>query len=268
MTILYVLLMIIPNTTQVPNYILDVAMPQLTDTALRVLLTVARQTFGWIEDPETGRRKEKDWISYSQLQTKTGRSTKPISRSLRELEFLGLIQVYDERGHILRTKNERIGKKLLYRVTTKSELLVNDLGAQSETTSLQSTKVLDNLFTKENLQSKDTKETYTKTVLRTGGVSVKTPACPLLNDSSLKAKYPNGHEECVEYLVSLEEDRSYKFTNRAKQFNFIHKMLRAGADFEVMDRVISVIEKKYGRNQWDFATVSNWLDKGGDNAKK
>lgn len=53
---------VIPNTTQVPNVILDEWMPKLKDIELRVLLVVVRQTLGWLENAETGTRKEKDWI--------------------------------------------------------------------------------------------------------------------------------------------------------------------------------------------------------------
>lgn len=35
----------------------------LSDVELRVILVVADQTMGWIEDPETKQRKEKDWIA-------------------------------------------------------------------------------------------------------------------------------------------------------------------------------------------------------------
>ena len=54
---------IIPNTTQVPNFVLDELLPTLSDVELRIVLIVTRQTLGWVEDKETGRRKDRDWIS-------------------------------------------------------------------------------------------------------------------------------------------------------------------------------------------------------------
>jgi hypothetical protein len=57
-------------------------MPLLGDVELRVLLVVADQTLGWIEDPETKRCKEKDWISQSQLMKKINRSDRAIQNSL------------------------------------------------------------------------------------------------------------------------------------------------------------------------------------------
>ena len=45
---------IIPNTTQVPNFVLDELLPTLSDVELRIVLIVTRQTLGWVEDKETG----------------------------------------------------------------------------------------------------------------------------------------------------------------------------------------------------------------------
>jgi len=43
---------IIPNTTQVPNFVLDELLPTLSDVELRIVLIVTRQTLGWVEDKE------------------------------------------------------------------------------------------------------------------------------------------------------------------------------------------------------------------------
>ena len=53
-----------------------------------------------------------------------------------------------------------------------------------------------------------------------------------------------------------------RFINKAKQFMFLHKILRANFSFTQIDDVIEKIEKKYGENNWDFATIANWLEKG------
>lgn len=104
-----------------------------------------------------------------------------------------------------------------------------------------------------------------------GRVLKKKPSCPLLNGSPLSTlfvkKYPNGHKECVQYLLSCEELRKHKFINRPKQFLTLHKIIKAGFDFTEIDRVMRRVDKKYGDNNWDFATLANWLEKGGASAE-
>lgn len=110
-----------PNTTQVPNIILDEWMPRLSDAEFRVLLVVVRQTLGWIEDKETKRRKEKDWISHSQLARKTGKGTASITRAIKILiTEHNLIEAIDSKGKLLDTAVKRTkmgpGGKIFYRL--------------------------------------------------------------------------------------------------------------------------------------------------------
>jgi len=113
---------ILPNTTQVPNVILDQWLPRLKDVELRVLLIIIRQTLGWIEDYETGRRKEKDWISHYQLREKTGRKDRAISAAVKVLvESHRIIEALDERGNLLDTaqKRQMVGNKIFYRINLR-----------------------------------------------------------------------------------------------------------------------------------------------------
>lgn len=87
--------------------------------------------------------------------------------------------------------------------------------------------------------------------------------CPLNGTSPLKAKYPNGHHECEEYIEEEEADRGRKFINRPKQYANLHKILRAGYGFDVMSRTIKEVERKYGPGGWDYATLAAWIEKGG-----
>jgi hypothetical protein len=107
------------------------------------------------------------------------------------------------------------------------------------------------------------KNTISKDIGAAKKTSDKKPSCPLLNGSPLRVQYPNGHKECVDYYVSEQDSRGVRFVNDLKQFTFIHKILRAGYGFDIMDRVIVDIEVKYGSGNWDFGTVSNWIEKGG-----
>jgi len=113
---------IIPNTTQIPHLIIRKWMPLLSDVELRILLVVADQTLGWIEDPETKRRKEKDWISQSQLMKKINRSDRAIQNSLKRLvDELRIIQAHDEAGELLDSPQKRMkcGGKIFYRLSLK-----------------------------------------------------------------------------------------------------------------------------------------------------
>ena len=113
---------IIPNSTQIPHLIIREWMPLLSDVELRVLLVVADQTLGWIEDPETKRRKEKDWISQGQLMKKINRSDRAIQNSLKRLvDELRIIQAHDELGELLDSPQKRMkcGGKIFYRLSLK-----------------------------------------------------------------------------------------------------------------------------------------------------
>lgn len=136
----------IPNTTQVPNIIIDRYMNKLSDTELRILLIIVRKTFGWIEDKETGMRKTEDWISRSQLQVFSGRHTQAVSAAIQTLQQLGLIEIRDSHGSLLKTPEERRGKRLFYRFTT----------------SMIIKQVDQNMFENQSLIIKHTKETNTK----------------------------------------------------------------------------------------------------------
>lgn len=86
---------LIPNSTQVPDVLIDHWMAELSGTEFKVLLYIARRTYGF--------GKDRDSISLSQLTdgvTKrdgtvldrgTGASRSSVARSLKELEGRGLI---------------------------------------------------------------------------------------------------------------------------------------------------------------------------------
>jgi len=113
---------LIPNTTQIPHLIIRKWMPLLGDVELRILLVVADQTLGWIEDVETKRRKEKDWISQGQLMKKINRSDRAIQNSLKRLvDELRIIQAHDEFDELLDSPQKRMkcGGKIFYRLSLR-----------------------------------------------------------------------------------------------------------------------------------------------------
>jgi hypothetical protein len=97
-------------------------MPRLSDVELRVLLVVADQTLGWIEDPETKRRKDRDWISQYQLMTKINRSDRGVQKALKRLvDELAIVQAFDEEGQLLDSSQKRMrcGGKIFYRLSLR-----------------------------------------------------------------------------------------------------------------------------------------------------
>jgi len=115
------------GTTSVPNDLLDWVMPTLRDTELRVLLVVVRQTLGWQDGLNPSRRKERDWLTQSQLMRRTGRATEAVSAAVDGLVRTKLIEVQDKWGRPLETPAERrrsLGK-LYYRL--RPELGKNSL---------------------------------------------------------------------------------------------------------------------------------------------
>ena len=95
------------GTTPVPNDLLDRVMPMLRDTELRVLLIIVRQTRGWQVGPEPAHRKERDWLTQSQLTRRTGRASEAVSRAVDALVRMGIIHVTDRNGTPQKTAFER-----------------------------------------------------------------------------------------------------------------------------------------------------------------
>ena len=95
------------GTTPVPNDVLDRVMPTLRDTELRVLLIVVRQTLGWQVGADPARRKDRDWLTQSQLRQRTGRASEAVSHAVDKLVQAGLIIVTDRRGIPKKTADER-----------------------------------------------------------------------------------------------------------------------------------------------------------------
>lgn len=110
----------LPNTTQVPNLLFNGEMQKMKDTELRITLIVTRKTLGWLEDPETGMRKEEDWISRNQLIKLTGKGRNAVSKAIGICTDRGWIEARDGQGNMLDTpeKRQKIGRggKIFYRL--------------------------------------------------------------------------------------------------------------------------------------------------------
>ena len=94
------------QTTPFPNVLLDEVMPRLKDTPWRVLCVVVRQTLGW-QSEASGSRKERDWLTRSQLMARTGRNSEALSAAIDTLVRQGYIEVQDSKGQLLSTPQDR-----------------------------------------------------------------------------------------------------------------------------------------------------------------
>lgn len=95
-----------------PNEVFDEYLKELKGIELKLLLIIIRQTIGW--QNKNGSRKESDWISSSQLISKTGSSTRAITSATDVLVSRKLIAVFSDAGERLDTPEKRKGKKRLY----------------------------------------------------------------------------------------------------------------------------------------------------------
>lgn len=101
------------ETTQVPNVIFDQHLTKLTESELKILLVIIRQTYGWT-DKRTGGRKAKDRISYGQFMQKTGYSRRTITTAIFSLLNKGLIVISDKYNNALDAASSRRGKYLYF----------------------------------------------------------------------------------------------------------------------------------------------------------
>lgn len=72
--------LLIPNTCQVPNVLLDEIMPGLSGSSLKILLAIVRKTYGF--------QKQSDKISFRTLQKLTGLSRDAVNRGIKGLGSL------------------------------------------------------------------------------------------------------------------------------------------------------------------------------------
>ncbi len=75
--------LLIPNTCQVPNVLLDEVMPNLSGSALKILFAVIRKTYGF--------QKGSDKISFTQFQKLTGLSRDAVDQGIKSLGTLLIV---------------------------------------------------------------------------------------------------------------------------------------------------------------------------------
>ena len=109
--------MMYQQTTYFPNILVDTHLPNLTESEIKMILVIIRQTNGWV-DKKTGLRKTRDRISHGQFMKKTGLCRRVISKTLQNLVSKGLIQVTCQYGNMLHEPKDRKGvTKMFYAPT-------------------------------------------------------------------------------------------------------------------------------------------------------
>jgi hypothetical protein len=104
----------IQNTTPVPNLVLDKYVAILKPVEFKVLCIIIRQTLGWIQPNNPGKRKEVARMATSFIATKTGCSLRSISHAIESLQEQELITVSNKQGSLLKTPQDRQGQYCLY----------------------------------------------------------------------------------------------------------------------------------------------------------
>jgi phage replication O-like protein O len=116
---------LIPNTTQVPNVLLDVVMREVSNPSLRVLLAIVRKTYGF--------QKQSDHISLTQLQEITGLSRQGVVNGARALGSLIAIR-----------HGKREGNEYALNLNVATGELVNGVDQSTRLTSQRGAKTLVN----------------------------------------------------------------------------------------------------------------------------
>jgi len=95
-------------------------------------MVVADQTYGW--------HKDTDKISYSQLVERTGRHKEAIAKSTKSLREKGYIQILDETGKLIKSKEEARGKCLYYRISKPASSIIEPHKFDNRTSEIEHTK--------------------------------------------------------------------------------------------------------------------------------
>mgnify|MGYP001187274660 CR=1 FL=1 len=137
------------NFTRVPNFFFDKCFSQLSESALKLYLTIIRKTIGW--------NKDKDFISYSQIQKISKLSENSIGRGIKELIKFDLIDIQK----IGKGKGIKISYEPKYKNIEKEEKTINNT-AKNEVIKTSNTANLGALEPFNTPKFADTKESNIK----------------------------------------------------------------------------------------------------------
>jgi len=142
------------NSTQIPNIIFDQFMAKMSHAEFKIVMAVARKTYGW--------HKDKDRISLTQIIELTGVSRQKILDSIKSLDWLIESHQTGSKSGKTNTYSIKLGPKQSSEWTAdqSSELtgssLVSGLGESSELTGSSLVSGLTKERLKETIQKKKT----------------------------------------------------------------------------------------------------------------
>lgn len=227
---------VIPNTTQIPHVIIREWMPRLKDIELRVLLVVADQTLGWIADVETGRRKEKDWISHHQLRTRIKKNGKRVAgeRSVTHalaslVDDLRIIEALSEEGESLDSPQKRMqnGGKIFYRLKLRSpDVTLFDTPAKKTGVDKKASKHVEPPQKVRPQKVRATKETnLTKEIHASGGPDAEIPR-------------KRDHTAFMQFwYVTVHRTRGFKPVISGADGANLKRVLNSGIDEGLLERI-------------------------------
>ena len=99
--------------TPTPNILFDKHLPHLSESEVKVLLAIIRQTYGW-QMPHSKERRKRAWISSSLFRKMTGLSERSISLAVSNLVSNKQIIVTNQSGWRLNTPASRMGQDKLF----------------------------------------------------------------------------------------------------------------------------------------------------------
>lgn len=102
------------RSTQTPNSLFDDLLKILSESELKVLLTIIRKTIGQVNPENKTQRIQRAWISQRLFSICTGLSGRSVSNAIDSLVTKNFIIVTDEKNMVLKTKAVRRGAFRLY----------------------------------------------------------------------------------------------------------------------------------------------------------
>ena len=136
--------------TPISNILFDNFIPMLTGAELKILLIILRQTDGW--------QKDRDKMTISQLQEKTGLSKRIITETIQKLIIKKLIVVTDYQKNVVDSTVERKGKILLFYASPLSTCAENS----SNLCTKRHQPVQKSAYNKRNLTKKTAQKEFPK----------------------------------------------------------------------------------------------------------
>ena len=218
------------------------------------------------------------------LRARNEPSVSQLSRGYIKLERGQLVCGAEELSHYFKDHNasypsrQTVARVLerLSKIHQKVDIKTTSIGTVVTIKNYDEITKMDNKWTTSGQQVDTNKNVKSvkndKSVLNTNVVPVPTKRvsrCPLEEPGkdahllALVSQNPNGHRECLEYINSVSEDKGHKFINYPKQILFVHRILRAGFNFDQIDEAVGHLEKDrfYQEKGWDFANLAQYLER-------